>query len=56
MGKFFFIAPEGLMSEEDKAKFGDSVVIFPCRVSSPAEYQAPGGPGDWSGKRGAAGG
>ena len=39
VGKPFFIAPEGLMSEEDKAKFGDSVVIFPPG-EPPAEYQA----------------
>ena len=39
VGKPFFIAPEGMMNEADKAKFGDSVVIFPPG-KPPAEYQA----------------
>ncbi|MEA4891772.1 MAG: cob(I)yrinic acid a,c-diamide adenosyltransferase [Peptococcaceae bacterium] len=39
VGKPFFIAPEGTMSEEDIAKFGESVVIFPPG-NPPAEYRA----------------
>lgn len=39
IGKPFFVVPEGTMSEEDKAKWGESVVIFPPG-QPPAEYQA----------------
>lgn len=39
VGKPFFIAPEGMMSEEDKAKWGDSVVIF-TPGNPPADYKA----------------
>ncbi len=39
VGKPFFIAPEGMMSAEEKAKWQDSVVIFPPG-NPPADYQA----------------
>jgi cob(I)alamin adenosyltransferase len=39
VGKPFFVVPEGMISEEDKAKWGDSVVIFPPG-NPPVEYQA----------------
>jgi cob(I)alamin adenosyltransferase len=39
LGKPFFIVPEQVMSEEEKAKWGDSVVIFPPG-KPPADYQA----------------
>jgi cob(I)alamin adenosyltransferase len=39
VGKPFFVAPEHVMSEADKAKWGDSVVIF-SPGKPPADYQA----------------
>lgn len=36
-GKPFFVAAEGMLSEEDKAKWGDGVVIFPPG-KPPADY------------------
>ncbi|MEL7624099.1 MAG: cob(I)yrinic acid a,c-diamide adenosyltransferase [Clostridiales bacterium] len=39
VGKPFFMVPENVISEEDKAKWGDSVVIFPPG-KPPADYQA----------------
>ncbi|MDR1194397.1 MAG: cob(I)yrinic acid a,c-diamide adenosyltransferase [Peptococcaceae bacterium] len=39
LGKPFFVAPAGTISEEDKAKWGDSVVIFPPG-QPPADYLA----------------
>lgn len=38
-GKPFFIAEEGMLSEEEKAKWGDGVVIFPAG-KPPADYVA----------------
>lgn len=38
VGKPFFIVPEGMMSEDEKAKWQDSVVIFPPG-KPPADYQ-----------------
>lgn len=38
-GKPFFVAEEGMLSEEDKAKWGDEVVIFPPG-KPPADYVA----------------
>lgn len=39
LGKPFFIAEEGMMTDEEKAAFGDSVVFFPAG-KPPAEYVA----------------
>lgn len=38
-GKPFFVAAEGMLSEEEKAKWGDGVVIFPPG-QPPADYVA----------------
>lgn len=38
-GKPFFVAREGMLSEEEKAKWGDEVVIFPPG-KPPADYVA----------------
>ena len=38
-GKPFFVAAEGMLSEEEKAQWGDKVVIFP-QGQPPADYVA----------------